>query len=113
MVEFGHYFLLHLFLLYTACLHLGCYVDHLFHIVGASDTSVLLNKALYSSEIKKSENMKSSKTARVLTLIYLVGVVVKIEPIVVEELRLLIIVGCCAGRQCDLPLQQGLLGPGE
>ena len=57
--------------------------------------------------------MKSSKTARVLTLIYLVGVVVKIEPIVVEELRLLIIVGCCAGRQCDLPLQQGLLGPGE
>ena len=113
MVEFGHYFLLHLFLLYAACLRLGCYVDHL---IGACDAIFLLKKALYSSELKKSENIaKSSKNcaARVaLTLIYLVGVVVKIEPI----LRLLIIiVGCRAAgrRQCDLPLQQGLLGPGE
>ena len=86
MPEVGHYFLLHLFLLYAACLGLVCRVGHLSDIISVSEARSLLENAFYSRKLKKSAKIpgfnKSSKYYRRrgrLTLVYLVRVVVKIE----------------------------------
>ena len=60
MPEVGHYFLLHLFLLYAACLGLACRVGHLSDIISVSEARSLLENAFYSRKLKNSAKNRAS-----------------------------------------------------